>query len=157
MRFPVSSLTPIGAVGRGLASAAFATGVMTAAQVAYYKATGSESSSTPGEVGKRIVEGVLQRESPPPESPLLNHGMHWLYGVGWGLPFGLIAGSRRSGSVIREGLALALGVWGASRTEMAAMQIAPPPWQDPPKTLATDLGFHAVYGLAAACAFRALR
>lgn len=151
------TLTPIGAATRGLASAAIGTAVMTAAQTAYYKATGSESSSTPGEVGKRIVEGVLQRESPPPESPVLNQGMHWLYGTSWGLPFGLIAGSQRSSSVLRGGLAMAIGVWSASRTEMTAMQIAPPPWQDPPKMLATDVGFHLVYGIAAACAFEVLR
>lgn len=151
------TLSPIGAVARGLTAAAVGTAVMTAAQTAYYKATGAEPSSTPGEVGRRIVEGVLQRESPPPESPVLNQGMHWLYGTSWGLPFGLIAGSRRPGSIAREGIAMALGVWGASRTEMTAMQIAPPPWQDPPKTLATDLGFHVVYGLAVACAFEALR
>jgi hypothetical protein len=52
---------------------------------------------------------------------------------------------------------MAAGVWGASRTEMTAMQIAPPPWEDPPKTLATDVGFHLVYGLAVACTFEALR
>jgi hypothetical protein len=154
---PSSNLSPIGAVARGLTSAAIGTAAMTAAQTAYYKATGTESSSTPGEVGKRIVEGVLQRESPPPESPVLNQGMHWLYGTSWGLPFGLLAGSRRSGSLVREGVALAIGVWGASRTEMTAMQIAPPPWQDPPKTLATDVGFHLVYGLAAAATFEILR
>jgi hypothetical protein len=151
------SLTPIGAATRGLVSAAVGTAVMTAAQTAYYKATGSEPSSTPGEVGKRIVEGVLQRESPPPESPVLNQGMHWLYGTSWGLPYGLVAGSQRSSSVLRGGFAMAAGIWGASRTEMTAMQIAPPPWEDPPKTLATDVGFHLVYGLAVACTFEALR
>ena len=130
---------------------------MTAAQTAYYKATGSESSSTPGEVGKRIVEGVLQRDAPPADSNVLNQGMHWLYGTSWGLLLGLGAGTRRRGSVAGEGIAFSLGVWGASRAQLTALQLAPPPWQDPPKTLATDVGFHLVYGMAAALAFEALR
>jgi hypothetical protein len=39
---------------------------------------------------------------------------------------------------------------------MTAMQIAPPPWQDPRSSLAMDVGFHLVYGLAAATVFRVL-
>ena len=53
-------LTPLSAAVRGLLAGAAGTVAMTAAQTAYYRATGSESSSTPGEVGKRIVEGVLR-------------------------------------------------------------------------------------------------
>lgn len=131
---------------------------MTAAQTAYYKAAGAESSSTPAEVGKRIIEGVLQRDVPDERMDALNNFMHWSYGTCWGLPYGIIAGSSGgSGSVLRAGAGLAMAVWAASRTEMAAMQIAPPPWQDPPSTLATDIGFHLVYGLAAALAFRIAR
>lgn len=74
------------------------------------------------------------------------------------LPYGIAAGSRRRpASVVASGVALALGVWSASRAEMTAMQIAPPPWQDPPSSLAMDVGFHLVYGLAAAGVFRVLR
>lgn len=38
---PATTLTPIGAVGRGLVVGTAATGVMTAAQNAYYKAMGN--------------------------------------------------------------------------------------------------------------------
>lgn len=153
-----SSLTPIGAVGRGVFAAAAATGVMTAAQTAYYKATGIEGSTTPGEVARRIIEGVLKREvSDEQVVGPLNQGMHWLYGTSWGVPYGIAAGSRADGSLLRSGLALGLGVWSASRAEMTAMQIVPPPWQDPPLSLAMDVGFHLVYGLAGAAVFRALR
>jgi hypothetical protein len=151
-------LTPIGAVVRGLAAAAAGTGAMTSVQTAYYKARDMESSSTPAEVGKRIVAGVLQREVTEGSESALNQGMHWLYGSSWGLPYGILAGSRRSqGSLIGSGVALGLGVWSASRTQMTALQIAPPPWEDPPSSLAMDVGFHLVYGMAAATAFRILR
>jgi hypothetical protein len=40
--------------------------------------------------------------------------------------------------------------------ELPALGIAPPPWRQPPSSLAVDLGFHLVYGLATAAAFEAL-
>jgi hypothetical protein len=140
-----------------VAAGAAGTAAMTAAQTAYYKATNSESSSTPAEVAKRIIEGVLQRNVPEERMNALNQGMHWLYGSSWGLPYGLVAGSRSGGSVAAHGAALGMSVWAASRAEMTAMQIAPPPWQDPPSSLAMDVGSHLVYGLAAALAFRLIR
>ncbi|MBA2566487.1 MAG: hypothetical protein ACR2IN_08380 [Thermoleophilaceae bacterium] len=131
---------------------------MTAAQTAYYKATGSESSSTPAEVGKRVVEGVLGREVPDDRMNALNQGMHWAYGTSWGLPFGIAVGSSRSSdSVVSSGIALATLAWAAGRGELTAMKLAPPPWQDPPSSLAVDVGSHLVYGLATAAAFRAVR
>lgn len=151
-------LTPLGAVTRGLVAAAAGTGAMTAVQTAYYKAAGAEPSATPAEVGKRIVEGVLRREVPEERTGALNQGMHWAYGTSWGVPYGIVAGSRRRpASALRSGLAFALAVWGAGRAQMTAMQIAPPPWEDPPSSLVTDVGFHVAYGLAAAAVFRALR
>lgn len=63
-----SSLTPIGAVGRGLLAGAAATGVMTAVQTAYYRAKGMEASTTPGEVARRIIEGVSSVRFPTSRS-----------------------------------------------------------------------------------------
>lgn len=151
------SLTPLGATIRGLAAGAVGTAAMTATQAAYYNAVGQESSSTPAEVGKRIVEGVLQREVPEERISALNHGVHWLYGTSWGLPYGIAEGSRSGGSVVASGLAFALLVWSAGRAELTTMKLAPPPWQDPPSSLALDVGSHVVYGLAGALTFRALR
>lgn len=152
------SLTPLGAVARGVAAAAAGTAAMTGVQTAYYKAKDIEPSSTPAEVAKRIVEGVLRREVPEERMSALNQAMHWFYGSSWGLLYGIAAGSSRTPApVLASGTALGLGVWSASRTQMAAMQIAPPPWQDPPSSLAMDVGFHLVYGLAGATVFRVLR
>ena len=57
---------------------------MTAAQTAYLKSTGGEQSSTPAEVGARIIEGVFQRKVPKGRMELLNNAMHWAYGTSWG-------------------------------------------------------------------------
>lgn len=152
-----TTLTPIGAVGRGLVAGAAATAVMTAVQNAYYTATGSQGSSTPGEVGRRVLEGVFRRQvSPEQVSGPLTTGVHWTYGTSLGVPYGLVAGSLNARSMLARGCGAGVGVWASSRAGMTAMQLAPPPWQDPPLMLAMDLGFHLVYGFTAAAVFRAL-
>lgn len=154
---PATTLTPVGAVGRGIVAGAAATAVMTAAQNAYYKATGNQGSSTPGEVGRRVLEGVFgHRVSSEQVSGPLTTGVHWVYGTGLGVPYALVAGSVNAGSTLGHGLGLGVGVWAGSRAGMAAMQLAPPPWQDSASTLAVDLGFHLVYGITGAAVFRAL-
>ncbi len=155
---PATTLTPVGAVGRGLIAGAAATAVMTTAQNAYYKVTGSQGSSTPGEVGRRVLEGVFHRQvSPEQVSGRLTTGVHWAYGTSLGVPYALVAGSLNTRSTLLHGFGAGVGVWANSRAGMTAMQLAPPPWQDPKKTLAMDLGFHLVYGFTAAAVFRALR
>ena len=76
--------------------------------------------------------------------------MHWLYGTGWGTLYGLAA--RRP----TLGLAFGTIVWGASLVELPAMGLAPPVWRMPPSSIAPDLGFHLVYGVAVAATHRAL-
>jgi hypothetical protein len=73
---------------RGLLAGAAGTAAMTAAQTAYLKARGGEPSSTPAEVGRRIVEGVLQRDVPEERMGALNNVMHWLYGTSWASSLG---------------------------------------------------------------------
>lgn len=154
---PNRTPTPIGAVARGLVAGASATAVMTAAQNIYYEATGSQGSSTPGEAGRGVLEGVFNRRvSPQQVSGPLTTGVHWVYGTGLGVPYALVAGSLRGPSALAGALALGVGVWASSRAGMAAMQLAPPPWQDPPSMLAMDLGFHLLYGVTGAAVFRAL-
>jgi hypothetical protein len=136
---------------RGVAAGAAGTAVMTAAQLAYAKATGTGSSSTPAEVGRRVIGGVLRREVPEDEE-VLNNAMHWVYGTSWGALLGLAAAGREPG----RGVVFGLTVWGASLVHLPAMRLAPPVWEYDPKTLASDVGFHVVYGVATAGAYRAL-
>lgn len=147
--------TPLGATLGGLVAGAAGTGVMTAAQTAYMKAMGSESSSTPAEVGKRIIRGVLHREVDEARTNQLNNAMHWLYGTSWGAVYGIVAGGRQP-RALWGGLLFGLGVWGASLVELPAMQLAPPVWEYSPASIAPDLGFHLVYGIGVAAAYKAV-
>jgi hypothetical protein len=141
-----------GSLLRGLAAGAAGTAAMTAAQTAYYRVTGAEPSSTPAEVGKRIIRGVLRRDVPEDRDELLNNAMHWLYGTSWGAVLGLTAAGRRPGAGVMFGLV----VWGASLVELPALGLAPPVWEWDAKTLAPDVGFHLVYGVSAATAYKLL-
>lgn len=145
-------MSVLGSLARGVAAGAAGTAAMTAAQMAYYKATGWESSSAPGEVAKRTIGGVLQRDVPEDKDALLNNGMHVIYGTSWGALFGLTAAGRDPGTGILFGLV----VWGASLVHLPAMQLAPPVWQYPPQQVASDVGFHVLYGVAAATTYKAL-
>jgi hypothetical protein len=142
--------TTTGALTRGLLAGAAGTAVMTAAQTAYYKAMDTEPSSTPAEVAKRIIRGVLQREVSDDQTEMLNTAMHWLYGTGWGTLYGLAA--RRP----TLGLGFGVLVWGVSLIELPAMQLSPPVWELPPSSIAPDVGFHLVYGAAVAGVHRVL-
>ena len=146
----MSTETPLHALRRGLIAGAVGTAVMTAAQTAYYKATGAEPSSTPAEVGKRVIRGVLQRDVSDDKEGVLNNGMHWLYGTQWGVLYGLAA--RRP----THGIVFGLVVWGASLVELPAMKLAPPVWEMEPAAIAPDLGFHLLYGVAVAGTHRVL-
>lgn len=147
--------SPLGAALRGLAAAAVGTAAMTTAQTAHIKLTGAEASQAPGEVGRRIVEGVLQRKVPGGKRDELNNAMHAVYGTQWGLPFGLAVGSRRAGPRASDGIVLGLAVWAIGLAELPALGLAPPPWKQSPADLATDLGFHLVYGAATGAAYEA--
>ena len=142
----------LGGLARGVAAGAVGTAVMTGAQLAYYKAMDVEPSTTPAEVAKRVIRGVLQREVSDDRTSALNNAMHWLYGTGWGALFGLAAAGREPGL----GVGFALTVWGASQVELPAMGLAPPIWESDPKSLAPDVGFHVVYGVAVATAYKTL-
>lgn len=142
--------TPLRAATRGVIAGAIGTAVMTAGQTAYYKVMDVEGSTTPAEVAKRVIRGVLQRDVDEDATPQLNTAMHWAYGTGWGTLYGLAV--RRP----TTGVVFALTVWGASLVELPAMKLAPPIWQTPPASIAPDLGFHVLYGVAVATAHRAL-
>jgi hypothetical protein len=140
---------------RGLLAGAVGTGVMTAAQTAYLSARREEPSTTPAEVGRRVVEGVLQRDVPEERLGALNNVMHWLYGTGWGVLLGL-SRAGRGAAPLADGARFAGVVWGASLVELPAMGLAPPVWKYPPGQLASDLGFHLLYGIGVATAYAVL-
>jgi len=149
------SPSPVGAVGRGLAAGVAGTAAMTVYQTAVAKIRGTEASTTPAEVGKRVIRGVFHRRFDEDQTPLLNNVMHWSYGTGWGTAYALTDDVVNL-PVVARGFAFGTMVWVASLLELPAMKLAPPVWDYPPPELALDVSYHLVYGIAVAAAYAAL-
>ena len=141
--------SPLSAAARGLAAGVAGTAAMTVAQSAYYQLTDARPSDAPLKVAQKVVKVPREHRAK------VNTGMHVLYGSSWGIPFGVLAGTRGS-QPEPAGVAFGLAVWGASLAQLPALGLAPLPWKQSPRALATDAGFHVIYGLGAAAALRAL-
>jgi hypothetical protein len=166
-----SALTPLGAVVRGLAAGAVGTAAMDLVQFARYKVGGGkerllawefsaglqgwEQAPAPAQLGKRVVEGVFQRQLPPQRAALTNNLVHWGYGIAWGGLFGLVEGSVRRPRM-RHGLVFGAAVWGMSYIVLPLANLYRPIWDYDAKVLAKDLGDQLVYGLGTAAANRLL-
>ena len=155
--------TPLGAVARGLLAGALGTGLMSLHQKLMSSGSGAsdgeddpwESAPTPALVARKLAKGVFDRDLPAERIGAIAEAVHWAYGLSWGAAYGLVAGTAKP-SPLKAGPALAVSVWGASYAQLVPMGLYEPPWTYPPKTLATDLGYHLTYGLGAALGFAAV-
>ena len=116
---------------------------------------GYDGAPAPALVGRRLVEGYLQRDVPGSSARLMTNVMHWVTGVAWGVNHGIVVGSmsRRRSSY---GLLTGMAAWSASYAMLAPAGLYQPIWRYPPAVLAKDASAHAVYGLVTGTAFRLL-
>ena len=166
-----TAMSPLGAIGRGLVAGAAGTLAMDALWFARYRRAGGDSdfaewefssgvcsweqAPAPAQVGKRLVEGLFKRELPASRAALVNNITHWAYGMLGGTQYGIVAGSLNRPR-IRYGVPFGASVWAAGYAVLPAAKLYKPIWEYDAKTLGRDLGAHAVFGLGAAMAFRAL-
>lgn len=165
--------TPLGAVARGAIAGAAGTLAMDAVWYARYRQGGGtqtfaqwelssglsswDGAPAPALVGKRLYEGLFQRELPERWAPFTNNLTHWGYGVLQGAQYGIVAaslGSRRGQRIA----AAALGptVWAASYVVLPLAKLYKPIWDYGVKTLTKDLTAHVAFGAGTAAAFRVL-
>lgn len=149
------------AVKKGLVAGLIGTAAMTVAQELYAKLQSGEGdaeggravedpweqASAPARVGKRIAEGVFQKDVGEEMIGPFTHGMHWGYGTVNGGVFGLIQPSLGDGHPIRNGLGFGAAVMASSYVQLVPMGLSEVPWKYSPRDLATELGFHLAYGL----------
>ena len=155
--------TPLGAVARGLTAGVAGTAAMTGWQSLAARLRSADQAdgdagqggapddpwaraSVPARLGRRVIEGVFEREVTPDKIGLLTNVMHWGYGTAWGAVYGLLEGSR-PGRSIRRGLVFGAGVWAMSYAQLVPIGLYEPPWKYPPSELALDLSYHVAYGL----------
>ncbi|MGI8684216.1 MAG: hypothetical protein ACR2MO_03825 [Acidimicrobiales bacterium] len=166
-------LTPLGAVVRGAVAGAAGTLAMDAVWYLRYRKGGGtqpfaewefssglsswDGAPAPALVGKRLYEGLFQRELAPRWAGVTNNVTHWATGVVWGVQYGVVASSVRNPRT-RAVAASALGptVWAASYVVLPLAKLYKPIWEYGVKTLTKDLTAHMAYGSATATVFRVL-
>lgn len=164
------SLSPLAAVVTGVIAGAVGTAVMDLVWFRRYKKGGGtsgfmdwefsagvnswDSAPAPAQVGRRVYEGLLQKEIPGEQAGFVNNVVHWGYGMLWGALFGIVAGSGTAR--LRYGLLFGPLVWAAGYVALAPMKLYKPMWEYDVNTLGKDLSAHVAYGVAAAAAFKAL-
>jgi hypothetical protein len=172
MKLNRDCLTPVGAIARGLLAGTVGTIAMdTLLYFRYRKGGGNggfarwefsadihswDQAPAPAQVGRRLYDGVLQRELPDDRAALVNNIMHWGYGIANGAAYGVLAGSLRTPRVW-YGIPFGAGVWGSGYVVLPAAKLYEPIWKYDRQTLAKDLSAHLVYGLTTAAAFRLAR
>jgi len=165
-----STLPPLGAVARGMLAGAVGIVAMDLLWFYRYKRGGGASgllewefsvgvtdwdkAPAPAQVGKRLYEGLFQRELPAERAALTTNIMHWGYGLAWGALYGLVAGSVCLPR-IRSGLAFGATVWTSDYVVLPLAKVYKPIWEYDAATLARDLSAHLVYGVATAAVFSA--
>jgi hypothetical protein len=165
-----STMTPLGALARGLLAGAAGTAAMDLYWYYWYKRDGGDNglleweftldqtdwqeAPEPAQVGKRFYEGFFQRALPADRIALTNNVVHWAYGLVWGALYGLVAGSMGPPR-LRSGLVFSVVVWTAGYLILPLANLYRPIWEYAAATLAEDLSAHLVYGVAAAATFRA--
>ncbi|MGI8803694.1 MAG: hypothetical protein ACR2KV_16270 [Solirubrobacteraceae bacterium] len=164
-------IRPLGAVVRGAIAGTAGTLAMDLVMWQRYRQGGGEEgfpawgssaglesyddAPAPAQVGRRIVEGYLQRELPASSARLMNNVMHLLTGTQWGVVHGILAvSSGRSGPV--AGVRTGMTAWLASYALLAPAGLYEPIWAYPLGVLADDASAHVVYGLGTAVTFRVL-
>jgi hypothetical protein len=166
-----NSMSPLGAVARGLVAGAVGTVAMDLLWYQRYKRGGGESgflkwefsselctwenAPAPALVGKRLAEGFLQREVPAERAALVNNLVHWVYGINWGTVYGIVGGTIGPRKVYL-GLPFGAGVWTSSYVLLPLAKLYKPIWEYDLETLGRDLSAHLVYGIGTSATFAAL-
>ena len=165
-------LSPLGAIVRGALAGAAGTAAMDGAQYGQYRRGGGtqaflawetseglndwDSAPAPAKLGRRLFEGVAQRDLKPDKARLSNNATHWGTGIGWGAVYGVLAGSLGTRRV-RSGLLWGTIVWASSYVVLPALGLYKPIWKYPIGELAPDLGAHLIYGTTSVGTFALLR
>jgi hypothetical protein len=147
------ALSPLDAAARGVLAGAVGTAAMTLAQLL----APTESSDVPEKVGRKLIRLATGKRVPRKHRGKLNQGMHWAYGSSWGMLYGLLAAQlEKPPNPLAAGVTFGLSVWAVSLVELPALGVAPTPWEQSPRALLTDAGFHLLYGLTVATTLRGL-
>ena len=162
------SVTPVGAVVRGLAAGTAGTLALDLVWFARYRRGDGkrgfrawefsadvqtwEQAPAPAHVGKRLVEGLFQLQLPDRVAARVNNVTHWGYGIANGAVYGIVIGSLPR-SRAWFGLPFGAAVWSSSYVVLPAAGLYRPIWEYDRRTLWRDLSAHLTYGLTTAAVY----
>ncbi|MCJ8211537.1 DUF1440 domain-containing protein [Mucilaginibacter sp. RS28] len=139
------------AIGKGLLAGLAGTAAITLSQMIEMKITKREPSDAP----VKVIGQVANVQPTSEESKAkVNQEVHWAYGTAWGVTRGLIALTGLKGW--KAGLVHFAAIWTTEIVMLPALNAAPSPKEEDPKTIAIDAFHHAVYATAAGLAYDAL-
>lgn len=163
-------LTPLGVIASGMAAGLVGTVCMDTMRFLRQRRAGGEQSfrrwefarvhgwkeaPDPGQVAKRLVEGLTERELPEGSAWPISTAMHWSTGASWAAVYGVLAASARKPNLL-YGIPFGAGVWAAAYVVLPLAGLYEPIWKYDGKALAEDLSAHLVYGVATSTAFLVL-
>ncbi len=167
----MGSMTPLGAVVRGLLAGAVGTLAMdTLLYVRYRRGGGTEGfrqwefsadvktwddAPAPAQVGRRLFEGLFRRTLPDSRARLVGNITHWAYGMSAAGAYGLIAGSLPR-TRIAYGPVFGSAVWGTGYVVLPQAGLYQQIWEYDRVTLTKDLSAHLLFGTTTAATFKAL-
>ncbi|MGV8879437.1 MAG: hypothetical protein ACOH2A_10435 [Sphingobacteriaceae bacterium] len=147
-----TTLGEIGAViGIGLLAGIAGTFAITMSQKVEMKIDGRKRGDAPAEAASKVLDVKPLHHQ---QKEKLANEIHWAYGTSWGIARGIIALSGLKGwkaSLLHFG-----AVWGTALVMLPSLKMAPPPAKERAKLLAIDGFHHAVYAVAAGCAYDAM-
>ena len=160
-------MTPLGAIGAGLAAGVVGTVCMDTVRFLRQRRTGGEGNPLrwefapihtwreapePGQVAKRLAEGFALRELPDSAAFPVSTFMHWAYGVGNAALYGVVSASLRRPHVL-YGLPYGALVWSSGYLLLPIAGLYKPIWEYDVRTLGDDLSAHLAYGVGTSSAF----
>ncbi len=124
---------------------------MTLSSTVAAKLRDRDASSAPADAAGKVL-GVQPRDEAG--EARFSTVAHWSYGTSWGAVRGLLSAAGLRGP--SAAVAHFAGVWGSAQVMLAALDIAPLPWESLREEVAIDAFHHAVYAIATGLAFAGL-
>ena len=133
-------------VGLGIAAGLIGTIVMTLGQKAEMALTGRSPSATPAKAVEKVADVELDSDA---DKQRASTPVHFAYGTALG---GLLGVMDDVPEPARTAGFFALA-WGSGAALLTLLKFAPPPWQQEPADVTTDVGHHLVYAASTGVAY----
>ncbi len=139
-------------LGKGILAGLAGTAAMTVSSTIEAKLRGRAFSTAPAEAAAKAL-GIAEFSSPEAKSRFSNL-VHWGYGTGWGVLYGLLRGTGLPSKTVTP--AHFATVWGSALVTLPKLDVAPPITMWAREDVAIDVWHHLVYSVTTGLAYELL-